>query len=216
MGALANFSSIFAIGAFCRPLGDNVQSTLAQEARKRFLSPDDGNMSGLAKSAEPPLGGCFIEGMSERTHRGASSRSKCMQARDLEEEGMALACQLQHLLLSRDKTTSSLDLKALAIIQGVACWNLFIDCIVLCHGGSLLTTLSAAIHKALQSTSIPKTLVDASIEDATVEDIEVDANMFARQTIDTSHLPVIVTVCQVRFPNRSSQSACCAYQSFLQ
>jgi exosome complex RNA-binding protein Rrp42 (RNase PH superfamily) len=120
-----------------------------------------------------------------------------MQARALEEEGTTLACQLQQMLLTRDKTGSGLDLKALSVIPGVACWALFIDCIVLYHGGIVLTALSAAIHKALQSTTIPKISVDSSIEDATVEDIDVDANVFARQKIDATNLPVLVTVCQV-------------------
>lgn len=148
--------------------------------------------------------------------QGKRNATPPVQARALELEGASVAGHLQQLMLTRDKSGAGLDLRSLGIITGKACWVLYIDCIVLSSGGSLLVALSAAIHKALQSTSIPRVSVDTSIEDATAEDIEVDADAFTRMQLDTSRLPVVLTPCQVReLPahrsdtHRAGRLACC-------
>lgn len=122
----------------------------------------------------------------------------CVQARKLDDEGTRLASQLTRLLLTRGDKGPAIDLCALCIIRGTACWALYIDCIVMAAGGSPLMALCAGIHKALQDTRVPRVSVDDAIEDASAEDIEVDLDAIAGVPVDVSRLPVVLTACQVR------------------
>ena len=123
-----------------------------------------------------------------------------VQKRKVEDEAVALTAHLEQLLLTRDDTHAGLNLKALSIIRGTACWMLHIDGLVLAGGGSALMALAAAVHKALQTAVLPRVSVDARLENATAADIDVDGNPFSTMSLDVCRLPVVISACQARHP----------------
>ncbi|CAL8462353.1 g1886 [Coccomyxa elongata] len=90
----------------------------------------------------------------------------------------------------------SLDLRALSIVSGRRCWILCIDALVLAVDGNVLDALSIAVKAALQDTRIP--LVEVGVTESPDEEpeLELDDDPAHAKQIDTSQLPVIMTVSQ--------------------
>ena len=89
-----------------------------------------------------------------------------------------------------------LDLRALNIVTGKSCWNLYIDALVLNDNGNVLDALSLAALAALMNTRIPHVEITAG-ENGEEPEIELDDDMDNSVLLDLQGLPVIVSVAQV-------------------
>ncbi|VAI88098.1 hypothetical protein VPH35_129618 [Triticum aestivum] len=79
--------------------------------------------------------------------------------------------------------------------SGAACWDLYIDGLVVSSDGNLLDALAAAIKVALSDTGIPK--VNVSLNNETDGEPEVDISDEEFLQFDTSGVPVIITLTKV-------------------
>eukprot|EP00249_Psilotum_nudum_P011230 c23039_g1_i1 orf=380-1252(-) len=92
---------------------------------------------------------------------------------------------------------AAIDLSALSILEGKMCWELYIDGLVLCSDGNLLDALAIAIKAALGNTGIPKVVMTGSATGEDDADFEVSDNPDEFSQLDTSRVPVIVTLTKV-------------------
>ncbi len=57
--------------------------------------------------------------------------------------------------------TQGLNLESLVLVPGSRCWNVMVDCLILCAGGNIFDALSIASRAALQNTSfVPSSSLD--------------------------------------------------------
>ena len=89
-----------------------------------------------------------------------------------------------------------MDLRALSIITGKSCWNLYVDALVLNDDGNVLDALSLACLAALANTRIPRVEIVAG-ENGEDPEIELDDDMDNSVRLDLQGLPVITSVAQV-------------------
>lgn len=88
-------------------------------------------------------------------------------------------------------------MKPLGIIFGKTCLVIFVDAMVLNVGGNVLDAISFGIRTALANMPIPH--VDVTYEEgSTVPEIEVDDDPERCLKLDTSLVPVTISVGQVR------------------
>jgi len=88
-----------------------------------------------------------------------------------------------------------IDLGALCIVKGKACWTIYADCVVLCDGGSLIDALSIGTLVALMTTHLPKVSVVGADEEE--PEIEVDDDLSESTALDVSNGPVITSVSSI-------------------
>ena len=115
-----------------------------------------------------------------------------LDERQMMDYGNNLAQILQSLLID----SGSLDLEDFCIIEGKYCWILHIDVIVLQYDGCILDAASIAILNALNRAKIPitrKIIGESGFE----EDFEVSGSMEDTVNINTSKMPLCITVVKI-------------------
>lgn len=105
-----------------------------------------------------------------------------------ETYGQQLASALESSLIA------GLDLGRLGIIKGKACWQLYVDALVLNDDGNVLPAASLAALAALHNTRVPK--VEAVADDGDQE-IELDDSPGSAWRLDVSRVPLLLTLSQV-------------------
>ncbi|KAK9906890.1 hypothetical protein WJX75_009799 [Coccomyxa subellipsoidea] len=119
------------------------------------------------------------------------------QGRSGEELGIELTKSLERYLKpGRSGKGGCVDLRALSIVSGRRCWILCIDALVLAADGSLLDALSITAKAALQDTRIPLVEVGATENPGEEPELELDDDPAHATQVDTSNIPVIITVSQ--------------------
>ncbi|KAI4308456.1 hypothetical protein L6164_031533 [Bauhinia variegata] len=155
---------------------DVIASVKAELGRPSSLHPDKGKVSihiDCSPTAEPSFEG-----------RGG------------EELSSELSVALQLCLLGgKSGAGSGIDLRSLVVVEGKVCWDLYIDGLVVSSDGNLLDCLGAAIKAALSNTGIPRVQVTA--DPSSDEQPEVDISDEEFLQLDTSGIPVIVTLTKV-------------------
>eukprot|EP00124_Ichthyophonus_hoferi_P005030 Ihof_evm2s646 gene=Ihof_evmTU2s646 len=91
---------------------------------------------------------------------------------------------------------SAIDLKSLNVITGRQCWVLYVDAVVLVNGGNLFDAISLAVNAALYNTRIPKIRLVEGDDDEPI-DIELDDDPSASIAMDTSNLPILITLTKI-------------------
>ncbi|VAI76022.1 unnamed protein product [Triticum turgidum subsp. durum] len=119
------------------------------------------------------------------------------EGRGSEELSAELSVALQRCLLGgKSGAGAAIDLSSLIVVEGKACWDLYIDGLVVSSDGNLLDALAAAIKVvALSDTGIPK--VNVSLNNETDGEPEVDISDEEFLQFDTSGVPVIITLTKV-------------------
>lgn len=90
-----------------------------------------------------------------------------------------------------------LDLSALSIVSGKTCWVVYVDVLLLNIGGNLHDAAAAATKAALADARIPRVEVVPGEDPTDEPDYEVDDDPAQAQRLDTSGLPLCVTVSQI-------------------
>lgn len=115
-----------------------------------------------------------------------------------QELSLELARALQRSLLGgQSGAGAAIDLSALGIFDGKLCWDLYIDGLVLSSGGNLLDALAIAVKAALSNTGIPKVEVTSAATSEQEADFDVSDNPDEFSQLDTSRVPVVVTLTKV-------------------
>jgi len=133
--------------------------------------------------------------------------------------GEDLGTEISNCLMSSYKSKVAFDLSKLCILPGVRCWKLYIDILVsrmllsrilfsdlfdiisthflqiLECGGNLFDAVSMAVKAALYNTRLPR--VKAAGLDGGAVDLELSDDPFDCIRLDTSQVPVLVTLCKV-------------------
>nr|POE73543.1 gdsl esterase/lipase [Quercus suber] len=113
-----------------------------------------------------------------------------------EELSTELSVALQRSLLGgKSGAGAGIDLSSLVVVEGKICWDLYIDCLVVCSDGNLLDALGAAIKAALSNTGIPRVQVAAGASGDEQPEVDISDEEFLQ--FDTSDIPVIVTLTKV-------------------
>eukprot|EP00123_Amoebidium_parasiticum_P014112 comp22337_c0_seq1/m.33219 comp22337_c0_seq1/g.33219 ORF comp22337_c0_seq1/g.33219 comp22337_c0_seq1/m.33219 type:complete len:298 (-) comp22337_c0_seq1:454-1347(-) len=110
--------------------------------------------------------------------------------------GEVLSTEIARALTRLVEGGKALDLQSLCVIKGKQCWILYVDAVVLVHGGNLLDAISFAVKAALFNTRIPKIKLVEGDDDEPI-DIELDDDPSACVPLDTSRLPVIITLTKI-------------------
>ncbi|KAL6638514.1 hypothetical protein ACP70R_024009 [Stipagrostis hirtigluma subsp. patula] len=122
--------------------------------------------------------------------------SPSFEGRGSEELSTELSFALERCLMGvKSGAGAAIDLSSLVIVAGKVCWDLYIDGLVVSSDGNLLDALAAAVKAALSDTCIPK--VNVSLSAATDVEPEVDVSDEDFLQLDTSFVPVIVTLTKV-------------------
>ncbi|KAL6599973.1 hypothetical protein ACP70R_045624 [Stipagrostis hirtigluma subsp. patula] len=122
--------------------------------------------------------------------------SPSFEGRGSEELSTELSFALERCLMGvKSGAGAAIDLSSLVIVAGKVCWDLYIDGLVVSSDGNLLDALAAAVKAALSDTCIPK--VNVSLSAATDGEPEVDVSDEEFLQLDTSFVPVIVTLTKV-------------------
>ncbi|KAL6623721.1 hypothetical protein ACP70R_033600 [Stipagrostis hirtigluma subsp. patula] len=122
--------------------------------------------------------------------------SPSFEGRGSEELSTELSFALERCLMGvKSGAGAAIDLSSLVIVAGKVCWDLYIDGLVVSSDGNLLDALAAAVKAALSDTCIPK--VNVSLSAATDVEPEVDVSDEEFLQLDTSFVPVIVTLTKV-------------------
>jgi exosome complex component RRP42 len=118
------------------------------------------------------------------------------EGRGGEELSTELSVSLQRCLLGgKSGAGAGIDLSSLIVVEGKICWDLYIDCLVVCSDGNLLDALGAAIKAALSNTGIPRVNVAAGATGDEQPEVDISDEEFLQ--FDTSDIPVIVTLTKV-------------------
>ncbi|KAK3013245.1 hypothetical protein RJ639_009063 [Escallonia herrerae] len=118
------------------------------------------------------------------------------EGRGSEELSAELSVALQRCLLGgKSGAGAAFDPSCLSIVDGKLCWDAYIDGLVVSADGNLLDALGAAIKAALTNTRVPVANVPAGA--SLDEDPDVDLSSQETTRIDTSGVPVIVTLTKV-------------------
>lgn len=120
------------------------------------------------------------------------------EGRGGEELSLELSRALQRSLLGgQSGAGAAIDLSALGVFDGKLCWDLYVDGLVLSSGGNLLDALAIAIKAAMSNTGIPKVEITNSATNEAAAEFEVNDNPDEFSQLDTSRVPVIVTLTKV-------------------
>lgn len=120
------------------------------------------------------------------------------EGRGGEELSLELSRALERSLLGgQSGAGAAIDLSALGIFDGKLCWDLYIDGLVLSSEGNLLDALAIAIKAAMSNTGIPKVEVTSAATSEQEADFEISDNPDEFSQLDTSGVPVIVTLTKV-------------------
>ena len=141
---------------------------------------------GIKAVIEKPLPTAKDEGRLEFFVDCSANASPVFEGRG----GHNLALELSGAL-ARTFCQGTLDLCSLCVIPGKTCWVLYIDALILECGGNLFDAISIAIKAALHDTRLPDLTV---IGDGAEKDIEVSDDPYDILPIDTSNVPVLVTL----------------------
>ncbi|KAG1674611.1 hypothetical protein FOA52_001860 [Chlamydomonas sp. UWO 241] len=119
------------------------------------------------------------------------------EGRGGEAWGTSLAAALETSLCPLASVAGyGVDLRALSIVSGKQCWNIYVDALVLNDDGNVLCALSLASLAALANTRIPGVEIVQG-EDNDEPEIELDDDMDNATTLELGGVPVIVSVSQV-------------------
>jgi exosome complex component RRP42 len=127
--------------------------------------------------------------------------SPCASPRFEGKGGEEWALRLSNILESALAPSSvdnsaGINLRSLGIVDGKSCWLIYVDALVLNVGGNLLDAVSIAAKAALGNTRIPKVEIVADEEGGEAE-IELDDDPESAVPVDTTRVPLVVTVSQV-------------------
>ncbi|XP_046687803.1 exosome complex component RRP42-like [Homalodisca vitripennis] len=86
-------------------------------------------------------------------------------------------------------------LEKLCILQGLQCWKLYADILVLECGGNLFDAVSLAVKAALHNTRVPR--VTGAEMDGGQVDLTLSDDPFDCWRLDVSTAPLIVTLCKI-------------------
>ncbi|KAL0013097.1 hypothetical protein SO802_000166 [Lithocarpus litseifolius] len=126
----------------------------------------------------------------------STTAAPMFEGRGGEELSTELSVALQHCLLgAKSGAGAGIDLSSLIVVEGKICWDLYIDCLVVCLDGNLLDALGAAIKAALSNTGIPRVHVAAGALGDEQPEVDISEEEFLQ--FDTSDIPVIVTLTKV-------------------
>jgi len=108
--------------------------------------------------------------------------------------GTALNVELATVIHRMLENNNVLDLKKLCLLEGLKCWIIYIDALVLDSGGNLFDAVSIATRAALHNTVIPQITVIKGEEHGDF-DLEIDPDKFI--TLDIDNVPVCVTLTKI-------------------
>ncbi|KAL3679902.1 hypothetical protein R1sor_022858 [Riccia sorocarpa] len=120
------------------------------------------------------------------------------EGRGGEELSMDLSRALQRSFLGgASGAGAAIDLASLSIVEGKLCWMLYIDGLVLSSDGNLLDALSIAMKAALSNCGLPKVDIISGTSPEEEPDYELSGNPEEFSRLETSLVPVIVTLTKV-------------------
>ena len=90
-----------------------------------------------------------------------------------------------------------MDLKALCVRPGKACWTLAVDVTCACDRGSMLDALSVAVRAALADAKIPKVTIAGVGSDGEGGELEIDDDPDECSRVDVSRCGVVVTTTKI-------------------
>ncbi len=93
--------------------------------------------------------------------------------------------------------SGGLDLKALCVRPGKACWTLAVDVTCACDRGSMLDALSVAVRAALADAKIPKVTIAGVGSDGEGGELEIDDDPDECSRVDMSRCGVVVTTTKI-------------------
>tara|TARA_B100001758_G_scaffold239816_1_gene244583 strand:- start:1937 stop:2605 length:669 start_codon:yes stop_codon:yes gene_type:complete len=93
--------------------------------------------------------------------------------------------------------SGGLDLKALCVRPGKACWTLAVDVTCACDRGSMLDALSVAVRAALADAKIPKVTIAGVGSDGEGGELEIDDDPDECSRVDVSRCGVVVTTTKI-------------------
>ncbi len=109
--------------------------------------------------------------------------------------GEELATEIAYTLSTAYDLKNVMDYRTLCVLPGQCCWVLYVDVVVLECGGDLFDAIGMAVKAALYNTRIPKVRVEDDGEGQ--EEIEVSDDPHDVVLLDTSYMPLLVTVSKV-------------------
>lgn len=122
------------------------------------------------------------------------SSSQAFEGRGADSLNAELTQMLQRVL---GGPQSGINLEALCIIPGAACWVIYIDALVLGMGGNLVEAIVYAARAALRNTRIPATIVE-DVGQGNLE-FEVDGDEEnAKPVPGWEDVPVLVSLTKVK------------------
>jgi len=108
--------------------------------------------------------------------------------------GTALNVELATVIHRMLQNNRVIDLSKLCLLDGLKCWVIYIDALVLDSGGNLFDAVSIATRAALYNTVIPQITVVKGEEYGDF-DLEIDPDKFI--TLDTDNVPICVTLTKI-------------------
>ena len=93
--------------------------------------------------------------------------------------------------------SGGLDLKALRVCPGKACWTRAVDVTCACDRGSMLDALSVAARAALADAKIPKVTIAGVGSDGEGGELEIDDDPDECSRVDMSRCGVVVTTTKI-------------------
>jgi len=108
--------------------------------------------------------------------------------------GTALNVELATVLHRMLQNSKVIDLSKLCLLEGLKCWIIYIDALVLDSGGNLFDAVSIATRAALYNTVIPQITVVKGEEHGDF-DLEIDPDKSF--TLNTDNVPICVTLTKI-------------------
>eukprot|EP00245_Coleochaete_scutata_P004465 TRINITY_DN17108_c1_g1_i1.p1 TRINITY_DN17108_c1_g1~~TRINITY_DN17108_c1_g1_i1.p1 ORF type:complete len:288 (-),score=43.58 TRINITY_DN17108_c1_g1_i1:57-920(-) len=170
--------------------------TQASGSARLWLGATDVIVAVKAELGSPPPGRPG-QGRLEIAVECSPTASPQFEGRGGEELSSELGGAIQRSLAGgASGAGAGIDLGSLSIIEGRTCWVLFIDALVLNSDGNLLDAISIAVKAALADTRLPKVEVQEGHDGAPAE-LEVSDDPSDSSKLDTSNVPLIVTLTKV-------------------
>ncbi|KAI6654143.1 Exosome complex component RRP42-like [Oopsacas minuta] len=89
---------------------------------------------------------------------------------------------------------NAFNTKSLCVLSGRQNWCLYVDTLILQMGGNLVDVVMIAIRAALENTRLPRTTI---VEEGEVPEIEISDDPTSQIQIDTTGIPLCVTLHKV-------------------
>lgn len=109
--------------------------------------------------------------------------------------GEDLANEISCFLQRSYSSGQTLKLTELCVLEGLQCWVLYVDILILECGGNLFDAVSLAVKSALYSTEIPTVKVAAM--DGNEPELELSDDPFDTKRLEIQNAPCVVTLMKI-------------------